>query len=94
MTLPEVFYAVLSEKGPLTQSELVVCMMEAGYQTTRAPKTLRYSVELVLRKATQQLSSDTLCGCPVTIAAQLRQVPIHPHRDHQEVAALWGIQRL
>jgi hypothetical protein len=44
MTLPEVVYAVLSEKGPMTQSELVVCMMEAGYQTTQAPKALRDSV--------------------------------------------------
>ena len=50
MTLPEVVYAMLSEKGPMSQSELAVCMMEAGYQTTQAPKALRDSVGLVLRK--------------------------------------------
>ncbi len=32
------------------QSELVVCMMEVGYQTTQASKALRDSVGLVLRK--------------------------------------------
>ena len=34
----------------MTQSELVVCMMEVGYQTTQASKALRDSVGLVLRK--------------------------------------------
>ena len=49
-TTGQVVYAVLSEKGPMTRSELVACMMEAGYQTTQAPKALRDSVGLVLRK--------------------------------------------
>jgi hypothetical protein len=48
-TLVEVMGEVLAGRS-LTQTELAVAMLEAGYQTTMAPKALRDAVGVVLRK--------------------------------------------
>jgi len=50
MTLGEVVKEVLGARGPMRQTELVVAMMEAGYQTTMQPQGLRDAVGNVLRK--------------------------------------------
>lgn len=50
MTLPEVVADVLSRRQPMRQTDLVVAMLEAGYQTTMNPKRLRDAVGVVLRK--------------------------------------------
>jgi len=57
MTLPEVVEAVLSQR-PLTQTELVVAMMEAGYETTMTQKALRDAVGVVLRGDPKQFRSE------------------------------------
>lgn len=49
-TLPEVVAEVLDDGQPMRQTDLVVAMMEAGYQTTMSPKNLRDAVGVVLRK--------------------------------------------
>ncbi len=48
MTLPEVIRAVLDR--PMTQTELAVRMLEAGYDTTMEPRALRNAVGVELRK--------------------------------------------
>ena len=48
MTLPEVIRAVLTQ--PMTQTELVVRMLEAGYETTMSKPMLRNAVGVELRK--------------------------------------------
>lgn len=50
MTLPEVVTAVLKPRQPLRHLDLVVALMEAGYQTTMKPKRLRDAVGNVLKK--------------------------------------------
>lgn len=50
MTLPEVVTQVLSNRQPMRQTELVMAMLEAGYQTTMSPENLRDAVGVVLRK--------------------------------------------
>ncbi len=50
MTLPEVVAEVLSRHQPMRQTDLVVAMLEAGYQTTMSPKNLRNAVGVALRK--------------------------------------------
>lgn len=49
MTMREVIRTVLADK-PLTQTELVVAMLEAGYETTMTPQALRNAVGVELRK--------------------------------------------
>ena len=49
MTLPEVIVAVLGD-GAMTQTELAVAMLEAGYETTMGRKQLRDAVGVELRK--------------------------------------------
>ena len=49
MTLPEVVAEVLRSRQPVRQTDLVVAMLEAGYQTTMSPKALRDAVGRVLR---------------------------------------------
>jgi hypothetical protein len=49
MTLPEVVEQVLGDRQPLRQTDLVVAMLEAGYQTTMEPKALRGAVGVVHR---------------------------------------------
>jgi DNA-binding transcriptional ArsR family regulator len=48
MTLPEVIRAVLTR--PMTQTELTVRMLEAGYETTMSKPVLRNAVGVELRK--------------------------------------------
>jgi DNA-binding transcriptional ArsR family regulator len=48
-TLPEVIGEVLAGRT-LTQTELAVAMLDAGYQTTMTPKALRDAVGVVLRR--------------------------------------------
>ena len=50
MTLKEVVAQVLDR--PMSQTELVVAMLEAGYQTSMNPKKLRDAVGVVLREGT------------------------------------------
>ena len=50
MTLSDVIVEVLSSRQPMRQTELVMAMLEAGYQTTMSPKRLRDAVGVVLRK--------------------------------------------
>lgn len=47
--LKEVVYEVLGQVGPANQTELVVAMLEAGYQTEMGRKALRDAVGVVLR---------------------------------------------
>ena len=49
MTLPEVVATILAD-GPLRQTELVVALLEAGYQTTMTPRALRNAVGAELRR--------------------------------------------
>ena len=49
MTMREVIRTVLAEK-PLTQTELVVAMLESGYYTTMTRQALRNAVGMELRK--------------------------------------------
>lgn len=49
MTLPEVVEEVLKSCQPCRQTELVMAMLEAGYQTTMSPKALRDAAGRVLR---------------------------------------------
>ncbi|MDP6558243.1 MAG: hypothetical protein QGG71_26505 [Pirellulaceae bacterium] len=56
MTLPEVIAATLAE--PMTQTELVVAIMEAGYDTTMSRRALRDAVGMELRKARKRFSAD------------------------------------
>ncbi len=49
MTLPEVVAQVLEEHQPVRQTDLVVAMLESGYQTSMRPKVLRDAVGRVLR---------------------------------------------
>lgn len=53
MTLAEVVKEVLGARGPMRQTELVVAMMESGYQTTMKPKGLRNAVGKILAKDKQ-----------------------------------------
>jgi len=48
MTLPEVIRAVLTR--PMNQTELVVAMLEQGYETTMTRNTLRDAVGVELRE--------------------------------------------
>ena len=50
MTLPEVIRAVLTH--PMRQTELVVAMLEQGYETTMTRNALRDAVGVELRKGT------------------------------------------
>lgn len=59
MTLPDVVAVVLKDRGPLTQTELVVAMIEAGYQSTMAPKTLRNAVGRALMIDTDRFRQRT-----------------------------------
>lgn len=49
MTLAEVVAATLATR-PMTQTEIVVSILEAGYETTMEPKALRNAVGTELRK--------------------------------------------
>lgn len=49
MTLAEVVEEVLKSRQPMRQTDLVVAMLEAEYQTTMKPKALRNAVGRVLR---------------------------------------------
>lgn len=49
-TLTQVVATVLSERK-LNQTELVVAILEAGYETAMLPQTLRNAVGLILRKS-------------------------------------------
>jgi len=57
MTLPQVVEAMLSER-PLTQTELVVAMLEGGYETSMVHKTLRDAVGVALRGDPKRFKSD------------------------------------
>jgi hypothetical protein len=48
-TLPEVMAEVLAGHS-MTQTELAVAMIDAGYQTTMTPRALRDAIGVVLRK--------------------------------------------
>ena len=53
--LPTLFVSsVLEEHQPVRQTDLVVAMLEAGYQTTMTPKRLRDAVGVVLRKGRER----------------------------------------
>lgn len=49
LTLPEVVAEVLGGREPTRQTDLVVAMLEAGYQTSMSPKRLRDAVGRVLQ---------------------------------------------
>lgn len=57
MTLVEVMAAVLADRA-MTQTELVVAMLEAGYETTMSRKALRMEVTTILRKGTGRFKTD------------------------------------
>ncbi len=50
MTLPEVVTQVLADRQPMRQTDLVVAMLDAGYQTTMTPKNLRNAVGVALHR--------------------------------------------
>jgi len=54
MTLPEVVADVLSSRQPMRQTDLVVAMLEAGYQSTMSAKNLRNAVGVVLHKGKER----------------------------------------
>jgi hypothetical protein len=49
LTMKDVVEKVLSERGPMRQTELVQTMLGQGYPTTMTPKALRDAVGVVLR---------------------------------------------
>jgi hypothetical protein len=55
MTLPEVMAQVLGDKA-MSQTELTMAMLDAGYDTTMTPKALRDAVGVVLRRERKRFS--------------------------------------
>lgn len=93
MTLPEVVTAVLSKHQPIRQTDLVVAMLEAGYQTTMSPKRLRDAVGVVLRNGEgfeqtngEWLSSDQRAA----IRMECVQPAIRRHHPQKQTAQSFG----
>lgn len=58
MTLAEVVKEVLRPRRPMRQTDLVVAMIEAGYQTTMKPKGQRDAVGNVLTEGQGGISES------------------------------------